>query len=124
MMKILIVDDEMLVIKSLERLLKKSGYDVQIAQNADDAIDAVKKSDYDLIISDIRMPGKDGVTMIREIRSILASQNRKKIPEIFMTGYASDDTAKQAENLRVTEYIYKPFDVKRFLELVQNHIGK
>ena len=122
--KILIVDDEDLVIRSLERLLKKAGYETMSVTRADDAIAKVKDGDFDLIVSDIRMPGMDGVQMVKEIRRVLEESKRKKIPEIFMTGYANADTAKEAEGLQVAEYVYKPFDIKQFLELVGRHIKK
>ncbi|PIQ87550.1 MAG: response regulator [Candidatus Omnitrophica bacterium CG11_big_fil_rev_8_21_14_0_20_45_26] len=122
--KILLVDDEMLVIKSLDRLLKKAGYEVVTVTDATAALKEVKRSDFDLIISDIRMPGKDGVNLIREIRSLLQSEKRQRIPEIFMTGYASEEVGKEAEKLKVAEYIYKPFDLSQFLNLVRKHVKK
>src|SRR3989338_1192251 len=99
--KILIVDDEELVLKSIDRLLKKAGYEVVVARNGTHAVEEVKKSDFDLIVSDIRMPGVDWVQMIKEIRALLDTQGRKKIPEIFITGYANEETSKQAESLKV-----------------------
>ncbi len=120
--KILIVDDEGLVIRSLDRLLKKDGYQIIAVATADEAVSEIKKSNFDLIITDIRMPGKNGVQMIQEVRSLLVAENRKKIPEIVITGYADEETSNEMEKLGVAEYIYKPFDIRQFLELVRKHV--
>lgn len=122
--KILIVDDEILVLRSLERFLRKAGYDVTAVSDGAQAVDAVKRADYDLVVSDIKMPRQNGFEVIQEIRSILAKDRRRKVPEIFITGYADAETAKQVEGLKAAEYVYKPFDLRAFLDLVEKHVPK
>lgn len=119
---ILIIDDEDLVVESLSKLLKKEGYGVVLAGNHDEALARVKAMDFDLIVSDIRMPGIDGVQIIREIRSFLKENGKKLIREILITGYSSDDCLKQAEELKVADLIYKPFDVRDFLKIVKKNL--
>ena len=119
MPKILIVDDEALVTRSIKRLLNKKGYEVFMAKNGMEAIEEVKKEEFDLIISDVRMPGIDGVEMIKNIRNYLKDSNKKHIPEILISGYADENKYEEAVNLGVKEYLFKPFDTRIFLEAVE-----
>ena len=99
MKKILVVDDDRLVRESVKKILKIEGFDPTLANDAFDALKKVEKESYDLIISDIRMPGKDGVQAIREIRRLFDEKARKDIPIIFITGFAEIGQELQAENL-------------------------
>lgn len=121
--KILIIDDEELITKSLLRLLSKEGYDVTIARNGQEAIGKVKESAFDLIISDVRMPELDGIETITEIRSYLKKANKKPIPEILITGYADINKYEAASKLKVMDYIYKPFDNNEFLKVIKKAVG-
>lgn len=120
---ILVIDDEPLVTKSLEKLLKISGYNAFIAASAQEALQKVKETQFDLIISDIRMPGTDGIEAISQIREYLKQNKKAQAPEIFITGYANEDNYKQAIQLKVAEYIYKPFDTKELLDIIKRYIG-
>lgn len=122
--KILIVDDEDLVVRSLEKLLRKAGYEVISARTAEQGMERLKQFDFDLIVSDIRMPGMGGVEMVRKMRSLLDESKRGRIPEIFISGFASDEMTKEVEGLKPSEYVYKPFDMRIFLGLVEKHIKK
>ena len=117
--KILVIDDEELVTASLKKLLKKSGYDVVIAQNSQEAMKSVKENDFDLIVSDIRMAGEDGIEIVKNIRSYLQENKKNRIPEMLITGYASKDKYQSAVELKVSAYVNKPFDIKEFLETVR-----
>ena len=117
--KILIVEDEKLITKSLARLLDKKGYDTVIANTGEEAIQKVASSDFDLIISDIRMPEKDGIETIIEIRALLKKENKPIIPEILITGYADEEKYKSAIDLKVAGYLYKPFDTEDLMEAIE-----
>ncbi|MDD5070797.1 MAG: response regulator [Candidatus Omnitrophica bacterium] len=118
--KILIVEDEKLITKSLARLLDKKGYDTVIANTGEEAIQKVASSDFDLIISDIRMPEKDGIETIIEIRALLKKEDKPLIPEILITGYADEEKYKSAIDLKVAGYLYKPFDTEDLMEAIEN----
>ena len=122
--KILVIDDEVLVVESLKRLLKKAGYIVSTAQNYQEAIEGVKKNDFDLIISDIRMAGEDGIEIVKNIRSYLQENKKGMIPEILITGYVSEDKYQVAIELGVRAYLNKPFDIKEFLETVSEILNE
>ena len=112
--KILIIEDEALITKSLQRLLNKHNYDVTIAYTGAEAIDRVKEQDFNLIVSDIRMPLMDGIETIKAIRQHLSEQGKDSIPEILITGYADEAKYQEALDLKVADYIYKPFDINHF----------
>ena len=121
--KILLIDDEELVTKSLSRALQKEGYEVRVCRSGQDAISETKKERPDLLICDIRMPELNGVETINKIREFLKNSNQRDIPEILITGYADEDATKAAESLKVREYIYKPFDLRDFLACVKRTLA-
>lgn len=122
--KILIIDDEELITKSLLRLLSKEGYDVTIAKSGQEALGKVKESTFNIIISDVRMPEMDGIATITGIRSYLKKLNKNPIPEILITGYADINKYEEASKLKVLDYIYKPFDNNDFLQVIKKAIGQ
>lgn len=121
--KILVIDDEELIIKSLSRLLEKSGYEVFVAKNGQDAIIMTEEEDFDLILADIRMPGMNGVDTIQSIYESLQNNNLKKIPIIFITGYADEKIKRKADILKPIAYIYKPFDMVEILDKIKKAVG-
>jgi CheY-like chemotaxis protein len=117
--KILVVDDEELIIKSLKKLLEKNGFIVFVAKKGKDAIIMTEEENFDLIIADIRMPGINGVETIHQIYENLQSRKLQKLPTIFITGYADEDIKKRAQALNPLAYIYKPFDIKELVDKVK-----
>jgi CheY-like chemotaxis protein len=122
MKKILVVDDEELITKSLLKLLTTEGYNATVVRSGKEAIEKVKKDNFDLIISDVRMPERDGIDTICEIRAYLREKGKDQIPEILITGYADAQKYDQAVKLGVIEYLYKPFDREEFLRVIKNAI--
>ena len=121
--KILIIDDDILVIKSLSKYLKTYGYLIETALNSQEAIDKSEKTNFDLIISDVRMPGMDGIETLKTIRDFSIQNKKEKTPAIIITGYAGDKIYEHLGELGITGYIYKPFDMSDFLEVVRKNIG-
>lgn len=120
--RILLIDDEELVLKSVARLLEREGYEVIACHTGEEALDKVRSENFHLIISDVRMPNMNGVEVIRSIRKILKQKNEKKIPEILITGYADEITNQEIESLEVADYLYKPFDLRDFLACTKKHL--
>ena len=121
---ILVIDDEELLIKSFSKLLEKQGYHVYTVKNGADAVVVAEEENFDLVISDIRMPGQNGIETIRKIRDHQARKKKLEIPVIFITGYADEDLEKEAKKLNPVAYIHKPFDIGRFLEIVNSAIAR
>jgi DNA-binding NtrC family response regulator len=111
--KILVVDDEIAMRKLLYDLLDDEIYDVELAENATEALEKIKVTDFDLIISDIKMPNMSGLELMYKIKELEIDS-----AVIFITGYGSIDDAVEAIKLGVSDYIEKPFQVKQFRALV------
>lgn len=115
--KILVVDDEALLTKTFTLLLERSGYEVLVAKNGEDAQILSEEEQFDLIICDIRMPGKDGVDTATNIRS--SNGINQKTPLMFVTGYADPKMEAAAKKLNPIAYIHKPFDNQEILNTVK-----
>ena len=103
-MNILVVDDDAIVIKSCRRILEAEGYEVSTAPGADQALEMMRMSDYDLLLIDVKMPKRDGMYLMREIK-----KNWPEIPTIIMTGYPTSETIAEVLKLGATLFIPKPF---------------
>ena len=110
--KVLIVDDDKSVTNFLERFLKQKGYLwVQSVKAGQEALDIIKKEDIKLVLLDIKLPGIDGIEVLRKIKGI-----KKDTDVIMITGFPEETTAKEALKLGAYDYIIKPFDLA-YLEL-------
>ncbi len=118
--KILIIDDDDLVRKSVSNILIKAGYEVAVAQDSFEAITEIKRQNFDLIVSDIRMPGKNGVETVRDIRKIVKQHSDRDLPIIFITGYA--DTSEELDAELLGEVILKPFDLEHLLITIREYL--
>jgi two-component system response regulator HydG len=110
MSHILIVEDESIIRSSLRKLLERNGYSVAEAGSVQDVHDKYDIKDFDLVISDLRLPGEAGTTMIT-----LAAP----VPVLIMTSYASLKSAVEAMKLGAVDYIAKPFDHDEMLLAVK-----
>ena len=117
--RVLVVDDEEPIRDLLSRTLALAQYDVDVAQDGQTAMDRMRMVQYDLLITDLRMPGVDGLNVIREARRL-----RSDIPVIILTGYSSEATAIEAINLGVQGYLTKPFRVPRVLAAAAKALGE
>jgi len=121
--RILIIDDEELIIKTLSKLLEREKFEVLIAKDGQDAMAIVEEENFDLIIADIRMPGINGIETVKNIQNILKSKKLEKAPVIFITGYADEKMEKEAKSLAPIDYIYKPFDMNDLLGKIRKVLG-
>ena len=118
--KILLIEDDQTILKSITRLLEKQGYQVTACTDGLQAIEKFKKEEcWDLILSDVRMPGQDGIETIRQIRQLEKGSRPSPTPVIVMTGYADESAPIHALKLGVRDYFLKPFDTHEFLNSVQ-----
>jgi DNA-binding response OmpR family regulator len=102
--KILVVDDEVKICRNVEKILAKDDYDVSWASSADEALGKMAKESYSLLISDIIMPGMNGLEFLKLVK------NQWPLTKVIMfTAYASTDTAVKAMRLGAVDYIPKPF---------------
>ncbi|MEJ2142332.1 MAG: nitrogen regulation protein NR(I) [Gammaproteobacteria bacterium] len=116
--KVWIVDDDRSIRWVLEKAFKQSEMDVSTFDNANDALKALKKDEPDVIISDVRMPGMDGMEMMDEIH-----QQHPDLPVIIITAHTDLDSAVSAYQEGAFEYLPKPFDVDEAVELTRRAIS-
>lgn len=121
--RILLVDDEEMVTQSLGKVLEKKGYSVTVAYDGKEAVELTKSNDFNLIITDIRMPRLDGISTIKIIRELMEDTGRNRIPEILITGYALEEYMREAERLNVVDCLYKPINIWDLLRSVKKAIG-
>lgn len=104
--KILIVDDEEVILKILRLRLSKLGYEVREAADGEQAIEQLENADFDLLILDILMPKKDGWQVLREVKS---NPRTKNIPVIILTAKDEDIDMSKGYSLGADYYMTKPF---------------
>lgn len=122
--RILLIDDDRLVLTSIEKLILSKGYEVRSYQSPVEALKAFSDHEFDLVISDIRMSGQDGIETAQGMRQIEEEQGRPQTPIIMMTGYASEDTPVQAIKIGVQDYFLKPLDNDELLKSIEFHLEK
>ena len=117
--RILVVDDEQPIRDLLSRTLALAEYEVDLAPDGRTAVDRMRIIPYDLLITDLRMPGVDGLTVIREARRLKSDSS-----VIIVTGYSTEASAIEAINLGVQGYLTKPFRVPRILAAAAKALGE
>jgi CheY-like chemotaxis protein/predicted regulator of Ras-like GTPase activity (Roadblock/LC7/MglB family) len=118
--RILIVDDEEKVVFFLRESLEELGRDFTIgtARSAEEALEKIESQPYDLVISDLRMPGTDGLELLERIK-----QSHPHTRFILMTAYGSDEVEAKAKGLEVYDYITKPFHVSDLLTVTRHALA-
>jgi two-component system response regulator PilR (NtrC family) len=115
---ILVVDDELSMREFLKILLEKEGYEVMTASEATGAVDLIQNQNFDLILSDIKMPGLGGLSLLEKIKEIDSS-----LPVVMITAYASPENAVVAMKSGAFDYITKPFKVDEILKIIKSAIS-
>jgi DNA-binding response OmpR family regulator len=103
----------------LARTLALAEYDVEVAADGPTGLERIRHGVYDLLIVDLKMPGMDGLSVIRE-----AKRYRADIPVIIITGFSSESSAIEALNLGVSGYLTKPFRVPHVLAAAARAMGE
>lgn len=116
--RILVVDDEEAVRDLLARTLTSADYMVDTAPDGASALERVRQAAYDLLVTDLRMPGMDGLSVIREARRTVPD-----LPVVIITGYSTEANAIEAINLGVAGYLTKPFRLPRVLAVTARALG-
>jgi excisionase family DNA binding protein len=117
--RILVVDDEASIRDLLSKTLALAEYDVDVAPDGRSALERLRLYPYDLLIVDLKMPGMDGLSVIREAKRL-----KSDLPVIIITGYSTEASAIEAVNLGVDGYLTKPFRVPQVLAAAAKAIGE
>jgi len=112
--KILLIDDEAVFTNNMSKLLIYRGYRVETADSGDRAIRILEEQDFDVIVLDLKMPGMDGITTLKEIKKLgLFTET------LILTGHGSIDTALEAVKLGAYDYLTKPCDIDELVAKIE-----
>lgn len=115
--RILIVDDDDTIRKTLKAILEDEGYIVDLAATGQEAIQKTEETAYDIALLDIRLPDMEGVELLKLIKD-----NVPKTRKIMLTGYPSMQNAIAALNKNADAYLVKPVDVEKLLSTIRNQL--
>jgi DNA-binding NtrC family response regulator len=115
---ILFVDDEPRAGELMLRFSEGADYDCQVFQSPQKALDSFKQAGADLVVTDINMPGMDGITLLREIRAL-----DHEVPVIIITAYSSVDNAIEALRLGASDFLKKPYDMDELRLLIERTLA-
>jgi len=111
--KILILDDEPIVLKRLKPALEKSGYEIEVFSRSLEASDRIMEQDFDIVITDLKMEGLDGMEFLTRVK------DRSPATEVIViTGFATMETAKESFKKGVFDFLAKPFKLGEIKEVV------
>ena len=112
-MKVLVIDDKQIVLDSVRKILTAESYEVDTSLSARQGLDWAIQKQYDVVLTDIRMPEIGGMRILRDIK-----RAKPSLPVILITGYATVQSAVQAMKLGATDYLEKPFTPEQMVEAV------
>ncbi len=116
---ILIVDDEPIVRESIRDWLNDAGYQVATAESGEEALEMIKRQDFEVIVLDVRLPGKTGITVLKEVKAL-----KPEIKSIIITAYPSEETATEAAKLGAVDYLIKPLAPDDLERLIRETLAK
>jgi two-component system NtrC family response regulator len=116
---ILVVDDEVVICKSIQRILSPEGYEVKTALSGEEALEKISQESFDIVITDLKMPGMDGMELLAKIK-----EKDPEIIVIIITGYSTVQTAVQAMKMGALDYIPKPFTPEELIVVVEKALEK
>jgi len=116
-MKALVIDDEQIVLDSVQKILTQEDFAVDVALSSRNGLDLALKGIYDIVLTDIRMPEIGGMRILRDVK-----RARPSVPVVIITGYATVQSAVQAMKLGATDYIEKPFTPEELVKAVKEAI--
>ena len=116
---ILVVDDEASIRRTLQEILEYEEYDVELATDGEEALDAIREQAYDLMLLDVKMPKVDGMEVMRTV-----ADDAPELPVVMISGHGTIETAVEATKLGAFDFIEKPPDLNRLLLTVRNALDR
>jgi DNA-binding NtrC family response regulator len=117
--KVLVIDDEQIVLDSVKRILAAEDYEVDVSLSSREGLDRAIEKPYDLVLTDIRMPEIGGMRILRDVK-----RAKPAVPVVIITGYATVQNAVQAMKLGATDYVEKPFTPEQLIDVVRNALDR
>lgn len=115
---ILVVDDEVQICDIIQKVLSQEGYQILTAFSGEEALKQLKKTPVDLILVDLKMPGMDGLEMLKQARAI-----QMNLRAVLLTAYGTASSARDAMVLGVYDFLTKPFDNQLLKRVVKEALG-
>ena len=112
--RILVVDDEPKICHLIEQILKLEGYQVDISFSGVEALQMIKRYNYQMLLTDLKMPGIDGLELIQKAKEL-----NPEISTLIITGHATVETAVQSLRHGVDDYIKKPFNISKLKKVLR-----
>lgn len=112
--RVLVLDDEQIVLKRLGPALEKAGYEVEVFSRSPEAFNRVQETTFDIVITDLKMEGLDGMQFLTQVK-----EGTPQTEVIVITGFATMDTAKESFQKGVFDFLAKPFKLGEILETVK-----
>jgi DNA-binding NtrC family response regulator len=117
--KILLVEDETVVREAVRDWLIEDGYDVDVAENGEEALEKIKKEEFGVIVLDLRLPGIDGLQVFERVKEL-----KPQTKGVIITAYPSKETLEKAKRLGLLDYLPKPFKVEDLERIVTGALGE
>lgn len=117
---ILVVDDDVMSLRRAEFILKKTSHGILTAESGDECIQKLQSNPVDLLVLDVKMPGKDGLETLTEIRSM---EGFADLPVIFLTGTEDAEQMREAEALGAKDFAIKPLKPQELINQVEKALG-
>ena len=117
--KALVIDDEKIVLDSVSKILISENFEVDVAVAGRQGLDCAVKKEYDIVLTDIRMPDIGGMRVLRDVK-----RAKPSLPVVMITGYATVKSAVLAIKLGASDYLEKPFTPEELLNAVSSAIKK
>ena len=118
-MKIMVVDDEGIVLESCRRVLEPEGYELLLTKSAEEAIDVVNADRFSLILLDLKMPVHDGIYLMKTLKD-----RGVDVPVVVMTGYSTVETMREADEMGASRFLPKPFTPDELIDTVRRVLKK
>ena len=116
--RILFIDDEDIVLRSCKRIFASDDYEIDVASSGEAGLDMVKEKSYDIVVTDLKMPGIGGLEVLKKLR-----EEKPEVTVVIFTGYANVETARDALKNGAFDYIPKPFTPDELRDVIKNAIN-
>ncbi|MDB6152563.1 MAG: glnG 5 [Chthoniobacteraceae bacterium] len=116
--KILLIEDDMHAAAALRQVLGEEGYEVTVATRGDTGLELTRGQPYDVVITDFKLPGMDGLALVRQLHTL-----HPRLPVILMTAHGTTETAIEATKLGAYDYLLKPFEMDEFLDMTARAVA-
>jgi nitrogen regulation protein NR(I) len=116
--RLLIIEDDLSTAAALQKVLRAENYTVDLAERGDEGLAQARQQPYDLVITDLKLPGLGGLELVAQLRA-----TKPKLPMIMMTAHGTTETAIEATKRGAFEYVVKPFEADELLDLVATAVA-